>query len=130
MRRAFRAFAATPQASTEARRFVRDLVEKCAGDQPAFRAVAETAALLATEFVSDALAHRAESVHVLASCLEDRVRVEIYTTEQASHVPTGEEPETRDIRTRLLSSLADRWSTAYVGSGQLNWFEVRIATIP
>lgn len=130
MRRGFRAFAATPQASSEARRFVREFVEKCAGDQPAFRALAESAALLATEFVSDALAHRVEAVHVLASCLEDRVRVEVYTTEQASHVPTGEEPATRAIRAQILSGLADRWSTAYVGSGQLNWFEVRIASTP
>lgn len=124
--RAFVALAATPQASADARRFVRELIERCAQAEPSYNEVAEPAALLATEFVSASLAHGASSVHLLASCLEDRVRVEVYDTERNSNVSEGEEPETHPIRLRVVEHLASRWSTSYVGSGQLNWFELRL----
>lgn len=126
MRRAFKAFDPTPQAPQDARRFVRDLVEECAAAEPAWVDVEDRVALLTTEFVSEALAHHPAAVHVLASCMEDRVRVEIYDTERASNLAEGEDSETHRIRMTLLSELADRWSKEYVGSGQLNWFELRI----
>ena len=122
--RAFKAFDATPQTPADSRRFVRDLISQCAENQPRFNDVAERVALLTTELVTDAVAHRAATVHLLAMCLDDRVRVEIYDTERESNVAEGEDPETQRIRMNLLSRLADRWATAYVGTGQLNWFEL------
>ena len=71
--------------------------------------------------------HCADAVHVSAECLDDRLRVEVYDTNRASHVSVGEDAETRRIRLQILNTLADRWSMQYLGSGQLNWFELRIA---
>jgi hypothetical protein len=127
MRRAFRAFPGTPGAVTDARRFVRDLLAECAEDEPSFEAVTHPAALLATELVTEAIAHRADAVHVSAECLDDRLRVEVYDTNRVSHVSVGEDAETRRIRLQILNTLADRWSMQYLGSGQLNWFELRVA---
>jgi len=128
--RAFRAFDATPDAATEARRFVRETIDSHAERFPEFGSVAAPAALLATAFVSEAIGHRADAVHVLALCRDDRVRVEVYDTRRASNVSEGEAPEASEIRLRLLSELADRWSMEYVGSGQLNWFELRVDSAP
>jgi hypothetical protein len=127
MRRAFRAFPGTPGAVTDARRFVRDLLAECAEDEPSYETASQPAALLATELVAEALAHRADAVHVSAECLDDRVRVEVYDTNRMSHVAVGEDAETRRIRLQILNTLADRWSMQHLGSGQLNWFELRVA---
>jgi hypothetical protein len=40
------------------------------------------------------------------------------------------EPETQSIRMRLLDELADRWAMEDLGSGQLNWFELRLPAHP
>ena len=127
MRRAFRAFNATPETASEARAFVSTVLEEYAKIDPAFGAVVDRAALLATEIVSEALAHRPDTVHVLAACLDDRVRVEIYDTRRALNLRDEAESETYAIRMCLLSELADRWSIDNVGTGQLNWFELRVA---
>jgi len=103
-------------------------VEDCAREQTAVRCHRRTAELLANEFVSDALAHRPEFVHVLARCLEDRIRVEVYDTRRSTSAAEDAEAETHSLRMRLLSSLADRWSMENLGSGQLNWFELRSRT--
>ncbi len=129
MRRAFRAFPGTPGSVTDARRFVRDLLADCVEDEPSFGTVTHPAELLATELVAEALVHRADAVHVSAECLDDRFRVEVYDTNRVSHVSVGEDAETRRIRLRILNTLADRWSIQDLGSGQLNWFELRVASV-
>jgi len=127
MRRAFRVFDATPDTPGEARAFVRMVLEDYAQIDPAFGAVVDRAGLLATELVTEALAHRPDTVHVLAACLDDRARVEIYDTRRALNLGDEVASESYAIRMSLLSELADRWSIDNIGTGQLNWFELCVA---
>ncbi len=121
-----------PGTVAETRLAVRELVRHAGiGD------LADSAALLTTELVADAVAREPDALIVYAECDRRHVRVEVGETGEAAStaarrapgsVAHGEARTAGALRSRLLDELADGWGSIRTGDGGIVWFDVGIRT--
>jgi anti-sigma regulatory factor (Ser/Thr protein kinase) len=87
---------------------------------------AETAVLLASELVTNAVVHtRSAEVGLVAKCDGDTLLVAVYDEAPAS--PISGEGVTTGTGIELVDSLADRWGWERLPAGKRVWFEVSCA---
>ena len=105
----------------EARRFVAECATRMARTE-----VVETAQLLVSELVTNAVAHAGTGVEVECAATEGGLRVSV--VDGSSHVPVPGHPDTWDERGRglaLVDTLASRWGTdRHPDNGKSVWFEL------
>ncbi|HET6809480.1 MAG TPA: ATP-binding protein [Acidimicrobiales bacterium] len=105
----------------EARRFVAD----CAAglNRPE---VVETAQLLVSELVTNAVSHAGTRVEVECALTEEGLRVSV--CDGSSHLPSPGHPDAWDEKGRglmLVDILASRWGTQrHPGNGKAVWFQL------
>lgn len=90
--------------------------------------VADTATLLASELVTNALVHGRGDVELRLRLTRDRLLVEV--EDAGEHLPrrrraTPEEEGGRGLH--MVSTLADRWGTRHTDVGKLVWAELDLA---
>lgn len=110
-----------PASAGAARRTIRAAIEAAAPVE-----VVETAELLVSEVVTNAVVHAATDITLVVAVLpEGRVRVEV--SDGSRHAPSRRDYEptaTTGRGLRLLEELADRCGTARSSTGKTVWFEV------
>lgn len=111
-----------PTSAAAARRFVRDVLNRC-------RAVDnEAAVLLCTdELVTNAIVHVSSEFEVVVRCDAETVRVEVHDTSDRPPLRRLPEPEDETGRGLLLvEALSSRWGVESRGrgAGKAVWFEV------
>ncbi|MFD9819079.1 ATP-binding protein [Streptomyces violascens] len=109
----------------EARRLVRQSCDLWAFDEEA----AETAALLMSELVSNAVRHgRSHSIRVIVSCpAADRVKVAVVDKRRClpeMHMPQPDAVGGRGLV--LVDALSERWGTDLLPWGKRCWAEIRV----
>jgi anti-sigma regulatory factor (Ser/Thr protein kinase) len=109
--------------SGAARRFLRQLFgERQVADPPS-----ETAILLASELVSNAVLHARTDLAVRCLLHERCVRVEVYDGNTRRPAPAEAPVDATSGRgLGLVQSLADDWGVEGTPDGKLIWFEVPI----
>lgn len=105
------------------RRALRRLLDEAGVDL----AVRETAVLLATELVSNAVEHGGGSSFLDAIVDADVVRLEV--GDDSSAVPAARPVEPHELRERgrglvLIAALSSRWGTVRHGPGKTVWCEI------
>jgi anti-sigma regulatory factor (Ser/Thr protein kinase) len=109
-----------PRAARAARDFIAAQLAAWHMDQ-----LEETAVLLVSEVVTNALRHTSGAVTMDLTRLTDRVRVEV--ADDVTRTPTIGSGDLLDEGGRgvpLLDVLSDRWGTAPRGTGKVVWFEL------
>ncbi|MDQ3385320.1 MAG: ATP-binding protein [Actinomycetota bacterium] len=115
-----RSFSNDKAAVGEARRFVSEVLEDRHPDD-----LVETAILLTSEVVSNAVLHGRSAPTVAISLAADRVRVEVDDASPALPVRKHYGLEATTGRgLMLLEMLADGWGAERVGSGKRVWFDL------
>lgn len=115
-----RSFSNDKAAVGAARRFVSEVLEDRHPD-----ALVETAVLLTSEVVSNAVLHGRSAPTVAISLDADRVRVEVDDASPALPVRKHYGLEATTGRgLMLLETLADDWGARRVGSGKRVWFDL------
>ena len=115
-----RSFSNDKAAVGDARRFVSEVLEDRHTD-----ALVETAILLTSEVVSNAVLHGRSAPTVAISLGADRVRVEVDDASPALPVRKHYGIEATTGRgLMLLEALADGWGAELVGSGKRVWFDL------
>lgn len=121
-----RSFSNDKAAVGEARRFVSEVLED---GLPA--TLVDTAILLTSEVVSNAVLHARSAPTVAVRLASDRVRVEVDDSSPALPVRKHYGIEATTGRgLMLLETLADRWGAERVGSGKRVWFDLDPAAAP
>jgi anti-sigma regulatory factor (Ser/Thr protein kinase) len=93
--------------------------------------VAETASLLTSELVSNAVLHARTPLHVSVELSSEWLRVEVSDRSAERPVPMEPEEGSGDgYGLVLLDRLADDWGTANVDAGKIVWFELQVADRP
>ena len=119
-----RSFSNDKAAVGEARRFVSEVLEDRHPD-----ALVETAVLLTSEVVSNAVLHGRSAPTVVISLADDRVRVAVDDASPALPVRKHYGLEATTGRgLMLLETLADGWGAERVGSGKRVWFDLDSTT--
>jgi anti-sigma regulatory factor (Ser/Thr protein kinase) len=105
-----------------ARRFVRSALESVETDP----VVIETAELLTTELVTNAIVHAGSKSHLLIRAVKGVVRVEI--TDPDDRLPSMAAPDTDALAGRgliIVNGLASAWGVeATAKGGKTVWFEL------
>lgn len=105
----------------EARRFVAECAARMYRPE-----VVETAQLLVSELVTNAVAHAGTRVEVECALTEEGLRVSV--CDGSSQLPTPGQPDAWDEQGRglvLVDTLASRWGTdAHPDNGKAVWFEL------
>ena len=121
-----RSFSNDKAAVGEARRFVSEVLEDRHPD-----ALVETAVLLTSEVVSNAVLHGRSAPTVVISLDDDRVRVAVDDASPALPVRKHYGLEATTGRgLMLLETLADGWGAERVGDGKRVWFDLDPTTAP
>jgi serine phosphatase RsbU (regulator of sigma subunit)/PAS domain-containing protein/anti-sigma regulatory factor (Ser/Thr protein kinase) len=109
-----------PRAARAARDFIaRHLAE------PELVDLRETAVLLVSEVVTNALRHSNGRVELELWRFSDRVRVEVSDETSRAPVVEGADPLSESGRgVPLMNALSDRWGTSPHGAGKVVWFEL------
>ena len=115
------ALAHTAEASREARTSVAHLLDgQCSSS------VIETAALLTSELVTNAVLHAAPPVHLRAEITATGVRVEMRDSSNGTlPAPKRALPTAHNGRgLAIIEALASRWGAEYTDAGKVVWFEL------
>lgn len=111
-----------PQSARQARRHVTSLLESAG-----LTDVADTAALLVSEVVTNALLHARSDASLSVSVHAGAVRVEVRDT---SVVPVQRRSRSTEAATGrgllLLDALSERWGTENRHDGKVVWFELAL----
>ena len=113
-----------------AARSARDFIAAHLAD-PELTDLRETAVLLVSEVVTNALRHTDGQVQLEIRRYRDRVRVEV--ADEASRGPIPSHPGLQDESGRgvpLMDALSDRGGTSPHGAGKVVWFELTCRTPP
>ena len=89
----------------------------------------ETARLLVTELVANAMIHAATPAELVLDLSADRLRVEVADTASGRPVlraPGPDDPTGRGLM--IVEAMADRWGVEDVPPGKVVWFELDAAT--
>lgn len=114
------AFAADPVSVRQARRFVTDALHEH-GEE----ALADVAALLVSELVTNALLHARTDMVVAVLLPGGAVRVEVRDGSQAVPVTRSYLPDASTGRGMILiAELADQWGCDVGPAGKAVWFEL------
>jgi sigma-B regulation protein RsbU (phosphoserine phosphatase) len=119
--RAVMQFAAEPDSVAAARHFVRESLK----GHPRF--LVDTAALLASELVTNAVVHGGTAVDVGISDDDDVLRIAV--TDQNPQMPVLRRVGEGQVSGRglaIVDELADRWSVTELDSGKTVWFVIDI----
>ncbi len=109
-----------PRAARSARDFIARHVA-----EPELTDLRETAVLLVSEVVTNALRHTDGNVDLALWRFQDRVRVEV--SDETSRSPVASRAGLLDESGRgvpLMDALSDRWGTSPHGEGKVVWFEL------
>jgi PAS domain-containing protein/anti-sigma regulatory factor (Ser/Thr protein kinase) len=109
-----------PRAARTAREFIGEHVS-----EPGYADLRETAVLLVSEVVTNALRHTDGRVDLELWRFADRVRVEVSDETSRGPVPAGSgllDESGRGVP--LMDALSDRWGTSPNGAGKVVWFEL------
>ncbi len=88
--------------------------------------LADTAELLSSELVTNAVIHGSGEVRMEVSRHGDRLRVEVYDDDPSQPHPrerSGAEESGRGLH--IVASLATAWGCTPAGAGKAMWFELR-----
>lgn len=113
-------FPAEPASAGQARRFVDATLRswKCDG-------IVETATLLISELVSNAILHAGTTIRVVIRLGDEQVRVEV---QDGSALPPSRKHYSSMATTGrglvLVEELSDRWGVATAPTGKSVWFEL------
>jgi anti-sigma regulatory factor (Ser/Thr protein kinase) len=108
------------EAAAQARRVVRDLLER--GRQPA---LVDTACLLTSELVTNAVVHAGAPVELIVDLDRVRLAVEVVDASDAPLRPTHAEPmDTGGRGLELVALLADAWGVTTALPGKSVWFSL------
>jgi anti-sigma regulatory factor (Ser/Thr protein kinase) len=119
---------AHPQAASSARRFITDFCN--AAGLPS--EICQTAALLVSELVTNALLHGRTSATMEIHRPADRLRVAV-RDDNPVLPPIGDHPDLDAESGRgltIVSVLADEWGIELVGEGKAVWFELHVPGVP
>ncbi|WP_246377067.1 PAS domain S-box protein [Nocardioides ginsengisegetis] len=109
-----------PSSVREARQYVRDVL-RAAGRED----LVETAELLVSELVTNALVHVGSGLEIAAWVEGDVLRVEVGDASPHAPLPRHHPVTAGTGRgLRLVSSMVDRWGTTPRGVGKVVWFEL------
>ncbi len=114
-----------PRAARAAREFIsRHIAE------PELTDLRETAVLLVSEVVTNALRHTDGRVELSLWRFPDRVRVEVADETSRSPVTSRADPLDESGRgVPLMDALSDRWGTSPHGDGKVVWFELDVPAL-
>ncbi len=107
-----------------AARAARDFISRHLGE-PELTELRETAVLLVSEVVTNALRHTDGTIELALWRFPDRVRVEV--SDETSRSPVTSRSGLLDESGRgvpLMDALSDRWGTSPHGAGKVVWFEL------
>lgn len=87
---------------------------------------ADTAALLVSELVTNAIVHARSSVQLRVAMLDSTIRVEVHDHGgEAPHLVESDPGEPGGYGLPLVNSLADEWGCELIdGDGKRVWFEL------
>lgn len=109
-----------PRAARAARDFIGEHVS-----DPRLAELRETAVLLVSEVVTNALRHTHGSIELALWRFPDRIRVEVGDETSRSPVAGGIDLLAESGRgVPLMDALSDRWGTSPHGEGKVVWFEL------
>jgi anti-sigma regulatory factor (Ser/Thr protein kinase) len=112
---------AEPGAPSDARVFLRSVLSERAAEERV-----DTATLLASELVSNAVVHgsrrRGSTIRVDAGVRDERLRVEV--SDSGGGFDPSEALSRRGFGLRLVRDLSSRWGTEQAPSGCTVWFEL------
>ncbi len=114
-------FGADLASTTAARRFAERTLEEWSVDGERF----ETARLLVSELVANAVTHAETEVSVHLDLTAERLRVEV--RDRAAGEPRAQQPRHDDPTGRglmIVDALADRWGVEPTPPGKTVWFEL------
>jgi anti-sigma regulatory factor (Ser/Thr protein kinase) len=114
-------FANDPYSVVEARQLVQAATRGCTTE------VAEDAALLTSELVSNAVRHARTPFEVLVDRGNGHLRVTV--VDESPEPPLVQQPAPDDIGGRglvLVSRMSHRWGFESRGDGKAVWFELRV----
>jgi anti-sigma regulatory factor (Ser/Thr protein kinase) len=114
-----------PRAARSARDFIARHVA-----EPELTDLRETAVLLVSEVVTNALRHTDGNVDLALWRFQDRVRVEV--SDETSRSPVASRAGLLDESGRgvpLMDALSDRWGTSPHGDGKVVWFELDLPVL-
>ena len=112
--------AARPESAAEARRAIASALE-----DPRLQDLVDTALLLTSELVTNAIVHARTEVDLIIIVDPPRVRVEVFDDEERS--PEMREASEHDSSGRglmLVEMLAAAWGVRHRQGGKCVWFEV------
>lgn len=111
---------ADPRAARAARDFIGGQLP-----EPHLVELRETAVLLVSEVVTNALRHTDGRIELALWRFADRIRVEVADDTSRSPVVAGSDPLAESGRgVPLMDALSDRWGTSPHGDGKVVWFEL------
>jgi serine phosphatase RsbU (regulator of sigma subunit) len=127
-----RTFPAQPISAGISRTWLTDLVEvwQASGDLPDGREASswvETAQLLLTELVSNAVRHSDQSLTVQVTLRSGRLRVQV--ADSSDRMPVMRRPEaaaTEGRGLRLVDTMSSAWGVELIERGKTVWFELTI----
>ncbi|HVM20758.1 MAG TPA: response regulator [Egibacteraceae bacterium] len=109
------------RSGSQARRFVMGCL-----DDWELESLADTALLLTTELVTNAVLHAGTNVGVTVRCTHGRLRVEVGDTGPGALIMRRSGADATTGRgLQLMEALAHRWGTSTLDSGKLVWFELQ-----
>ncbi len=120
---AVRTFRGDPGAVSEARAFVREVLDEC--DLAPF---GDVVVLLSAELVTNAVCHADSGVVLRARCTRSRFRVEV--EDASTEPPVLAHPRPLDEHGRglfIVDELASAWGTEARREGKTVWFEIDVA---
>jgi anti-sigma regulatory factor (Ser/Thr protein kinase) len=88
--------------------------------------IIDTAALLTSELVTNAVLHASPPLHLRAAITEEVIRVEVYDSANST-LPAPRTARPADANGRgltILQALASRWGTEHTNAGKFVWFEL------
>jgi anti-sigma regulatory factor (Ser/Thr protein kinase) len=104
-----------------ARRFVAAALRR----HEALPEMIDTACLLTSELVTNALVHAGSRVELAVSTLGHRIRVEVGDSSQATAQPRAIGAEAVAGRgLHIVEAMSSRWGTNVAGTGKRVWFEL------
>lgn len=114
------ALAASVEAASQARGVVRDLLRQ--GHRPD---MADTACLLTSELVTNALVHSGTPVELVVDLDKARLAIEVIDASTDSPIPRHAEPLATGGRgLAMVEHLADSWGVTRVVPGKSVWFSL------
>lgn len=114
------ALVASVEAAAQARGVVRDLLRQ--GHRPD---LADTACLLTSELVTNALVHSGAPVELVVDLDEARLAIEVIDASSESPVPREAAPlDTGGRGLAMVAHLADAWGITRVVPGKSVWFSI------